>query len=284
LAVSSLTPGADLRSLQHAKIIFLPLLVLLFMAAQQPAHDVRQAQSTDTIGPVSHVVAPTLGFTLSDETYTFDADWRIWSAGKVTLGLSHEGVENRVTGTAESQGVVAMLYPVHDRFQALYDPKSFCSVSLRKHTEEGFHKRDTLISYNYARKKSVLDETNLKTNEAKHVENDIPGCVTDVLSGLMYLRSLPLIPGTSYTFPLNDGGKTVDVMAKVEAKETIKVPAGTFQTIRVSPEGGAGPIKSKGKIWIWYTDDARHVPVQMRGKMFWGTLTLRLEKIEQSKK
>lgn len=270
-----------MRPLRLAKTI-LPVLVVVSMAAQQPAVPPQQP-APDTIGPVSHIVAPGAGFSLPEETYTYDADWRIWNAGKVTLGLSREGVENRVVGTAESQGVVSMLYPVHDRFQALYEPKSFCSVSLRKHTEEGFHKRDTLISYNYARKKSVLDETNLKNNEAKHVENDIPGCVTDVISGIMYLRSLPLIPGTSYTFPLNDGGKTVDVTAKVEAKETIKVPAGTFQTIRVSPEG-VGPVKSKGKVWIWYTDDARRIPVQMRGKMFWGTLTLKLEKIEPNKK
>ena len=270
-----------MRSLRLGKTI-LPLLVVVAMAAQQPASAPPQA-APDTIGPVSHIVAPAANFTLSEETYTYGAEWRIWNAGIITLSLSREGVENRVTGTAESQGVVSMLYPVHDKFQALYDPRTFCSVSLRKHTEEGFHKRDTLISYNYARKKSVLDETNLKDNQAKHEENDIPGCVTDVLSGLMYLRSLPLIPGTTYTFPLNDGGKTVDVTAKVEAKETIKVPAGTFQTIRVSPEG-VGPIKSKGKIWIWYTDDARRIPVQMRGKMFWGTLNLKLEKIEPNKK
>jgi hypothetical protein len=83
---------------------------------------------------------------------------------------------------------------------------------------------------------------------------------------------------------LNDGGKTVNVSAKVEAKETVKVPAGTFQTIRVSPESNDGPLKTKGKIWIWYTDDAKRIPVQMRGKMFWGTLTLKLEKIDANKK
>jgi hypothetical protein len=272
-----------LRPLQLAKIVLFPLLVAAFLVAQQPARDA-SIHATDVIGPVSHIVAPSPTLALPDETYTFDADWRIWNAGTITLGVSREGGEHRVIGTAESQGVVSMLYPVHDRFQATYDPKSFCSVSLRKHTEEGFHKRDTVINFNYSRRKSVLDETNLKTNEAKHVENDIPGCVTDVLSGLMYLRSLPLIPGTSYTFPLNDGGKTVDVSAKVEAKETVKVPAGTFQTIRVSPESNEGPLKLKGKVWIWYTDDARRIPVQMRGKMFWGTLTLKLEKIEASKK
>ncbi|MGZ4816917.1 MAG: DUF3108 domain-containing protein, partial [Terriglobales bacterium] len=236
-----------------------------------------------TIGPISHIVAAPANFSLAEETYVYNAEWRIWNAGTVTLGISREGTEQRVSGTAESAGVMSMLYPVHDHFQALYDPKTFCSLSLRKHTEEGLHKRDTLISYIYSRGKAVLDETNLKSNETKHVENDIPPCVTDVISGLMYLRSLPLMVNTSYTFPVNDGGKTVDVTAKVEAKETIKVPAGTFQTIRVSPESGNN-FKLKGKIWIWYTDDARRIPVMMRGKMFWGTLDFKLTRIDNQKK
>ncbi len=266
--------------------LFIVLLIGAASSAQQPqaVRPSAPVQSTDTIGTASHVNSPPANFAPADETFVFGAEWRIWNAGTITLGVSHEGAEQRVTGSGESQGVVSLLYPVHDKFQALYDPRTFCSVSLRKHTEEGFHKRDTLISYNYARKKSVLDETNLKSNETKHEENDIPGCVTDVLSGLIYLRSLSLQPGALYTFPLNDGGKTVDVIVKVEGKETVTVPAGTFQTVRVSPDIGAGPVKSKGKIWIWYTDDARHIPVQMRGKMFWGTLTMKLQRIEASKK
>ena len=267
-----------------ARFLFLIVFVSVLVAQQpQPAPTHAPNPPTATIGPLSHIIAPPANFSFPEETYVYNAEWRIWNAGTVTLGISREGTEQRVSGTAESAGVVSMLYPVHDHFQALYDPKTFCSVSLRKHTEEGLHKRDTLISYLYSRGKAVLDETNLKTNETKHVENDIPGCVTDVISGLMYLRSLPLLVGTSYTFPVNDGGKTLDVTAKVEAKETIKVPAGSFQTIRVAPESG-NAFKLKGKIWIWYTDDARRLPVQMRGKMFWGTLDFKLTRIDNQKK
>jgi Protein of unknown function (DUF3108) len=271
-----------LRS-RFARLLFLFSFVAVMVAQQQPAPKSAPTKTGDIIGPASHIVAPAGSFAFPEEIFVYNAEWRIWNAGTVTLGISREGAEYRASGTAESAGVVSMLYPVHDSFQSLFDPRTFCSLSLHKHTEEGFHKRDTLISYNYARKKAVLDETNLKTNEAKHVENDIPGCVTDVIAGLMYLRSMPLLPGTSYMFPINDGGKTVDVITKVEAKETIKVPAGTFQTVRVAPESGDN-FKLKGKIWIWYTDDARHVPVQMRGKMFWGTLDLKLTRVDSGKK
>lgn len=261
------------------------ITILLLLAVAMPAQRAQSpAQPTmDTIGPVSHIVPPT-NFNPAEETYVYSAEWRLWNAGTGTLSVSREGTEQRLTVTAESQGFVSMLFPVHDRFQALYDPKTFCSISLHKHSEEGFHKRDTLISYVYSRKKAVLDETNLKTNATKHEEHDIPGCVTDVLSGLMYVRSLPLTLGSSYTFPINDGNKTVDVNVKVEAKESVKVPGGTFSTIRVAPESTTGPLKGKGKAWIWYSDDARHIPVQLRGKMFWGTLTLKLVRIEPNKK
>ena len=137
-------------------------------------------------------------------------------------------------------------------------------------TEEGSRRRDTSITYDYARGKAVLEERDLKTNQQKHTENDIPGCVTDVVSGIFYVATLPLTPGATYTFPLNDGGKTVTVQAHVEGKEQVKTPAGTFQTLRVGPEGDSGTLlKNKGRIWIWYTDDDRHLPVQMRAKLFW---------------
>ena len=264
---------------------FLNCLVFLVIVAgssaqTQPARPSGSQEAV--IGPVSHITPPPPNYVFPEENFVYNAEWRIWSAGTVTLGISREGTQQRVSGSAESMGVVSMLYPVHDRFQSLFDPKTGCSISLHKHTEEGLHKRDTLISYIYSRNKSVLDETNLKTNETKHVENDIPNCVTDVISGLMYLRTLSLAPGANFTLPVNDGGKTVNVSAKVEARETIKVPAGTYQTVRVSAESGDS-FKLKGKIWIWYTDDAHHLPVQMRGKAFWGTIDFKLSRIEQKK-
>ncbi|HXZ78895.1 MAG TPA: DUF3108 domain-containing protein [Terriglobales bacterium] len=226
-----------------------------------------------------HPPAPDHAFP-NGETYSYFAEWRIWTAGTVKLGISNDSSGQKVHGSADSLGVVSALYPVHDRFDSIFDKASFCSQNLKKHIEEGFRAHDSLITYNYQRRKSILDETNLKTKERKRVENDIPGCVTDVVSGLYYLGAQPLIPGASYRFPINDGGQTVEVQAKVEAKEILKLPAGTFNSIRVSSEVVSGPLSKRGKVWIWYSDDSRRIPVQMRGRMFWGTLTFKLQQIE----
>jgi len=70
------------------------------------------------------------------------------------------------------------------------------------------------------------------------------------------------------------------VTFKTQAHEEIKTAAGTFQTIRVEPIADAGVVKNRGNIWIWYSDDNRHLPVQMRARLFWGTITMRLASVE----
>ena len=241
-----------------------------------------QAQTGNQIGAAARIEPLRPGFEFPHgQTLHYTAEWRFWDAGMATVRIERVGSQEHVIGTADSSGVVALLFRVQDRFNSYFDAKTLCSAKVMKHTEEGSHRRDTVITFDYSRHKAVLEEHNLKTNEQKRTENDIPGCVTDVVSGILYVASLPLQQGANYSFPLNDGGKTVTVQAHVEGKEQVKTPAGTFQTIRVGPEGDYGILKNHGRVWIWYTDDAQHLPVQIRAKLFWGTLTVYLSGISK---
>jgi hypothetical protein len=264
--------------------VLVPALLFRVMApvraaGPQPPTAAQEA----TIGAAAHIQPLRPGFSFPSQTLRYEAEYRFWTAGVATLKIDRVGSQERVVGAADSTGVVAMLFRVQDRFESYFDAKTLCSQKVTKHTEEGSHRRDTQIIFDYRRGKAVLDETNLKTNQKKHAENDIPSCVTDVVSGILYGSSLPLQMGATYSFPLNDGGNTVTVQAHVEAKEQIKTPAGTFHTLRVSPEGDYGPLKNRGRIWIWYTDDAQHLPVQMKAKLFWGTLTVYLASVDGQK-
>jgi len=82
--------------------------------------------------------------------------------------------------------------------------------------------------------------------------------------------------GKSFALPVADPLRPVLVTMEVEGREEIKTPLGVFKTIRVQPTADAGVVKNRGNIWIWYTDDDRHLPVQMRARLFWGTITFRL--------
>jgi hypothetical protein len=249
----------------------------LAQAAPAPA-----AAASDTIGALARIQAPARNYRFPDSvSYIYTAEWRLWTAGTATLKIERSGNRQKVTSTADATGVVALLFHVHDVFESSFDPGTFCSDQINKHTEEGFRRRETHIRYDYFRHKAILDERNPRTNEAKHAEEDIPNCVTDVLSGIYYLGSLPLQVGATYNIPVNDGGKTMEVSATVEAREQIKTDAGTFQTVRVRPDVMDGDLKKKGTLWIWYTDDAAHIPVQTRVRAFWGAFTIRLQRIDR---
>ena len=215
------------------------------------------------------------------QSWVYGAEWRVFNAGIATLRMEQSGQEQHIIGLADASGAVALLYHVHDHFESFFNPSDFCSRSITKNIEEGLRRVNANISFDYKRGKAVLNQKNLKKNDEKHTENDIPGCVTDVISAIYYAGALPLQVGKTYSFPLNDGSKTETVDLHVEAKEQVKVPAGTFNAIRVQPEAPGTLLKNKGRIWVWYSDDAQRVPVQMRGKMFWGTVTFKLQRIEK---
>lgn len=238
-------------------------------------------RAPDTIGPAAQILAPPENYRFpSRQTYVLGVEWHFFNAGLARVSMEPAGTQQKVSAVADSIGVVNVLYGIHDRFESYFDPRTFCSQRVVKHSEEGTHKRDTQVQFDYIHRKSVLEEKNLKTGESKKVENDIPPCITDVVTGFYYLAAQPLRIGSAYTFPMNDGGKTIEVRAQVEARERIKVPAGSYDTLRVTAEPTSGPLQGKGKVWVWFSDDPSHTPVQMKAKLGWGTLIFRLQRIE----
>jgi uncharacterized protein DUF3108 len=215
------------------------------------------------------------------QTYVYGAEWRVFNAGIAALRMEKAGQENRIVATANAAGTISLLYHVQDRLESFFSPSDFCSHNTSRHIEEGFRRVESNITFDYQRGKAVLDHKNIKKKESKHEEHDIPGCVTDMLSSVYYVASLPLLPGKTYSFPINDGGATLTVLVHVEEREQVKTPAGTFKTIRVQPETASGALRDKGKIWVWYSDDAARIPVQMRARMTWGTLTFSLLRVDK---
>ena len=227
------------------------------------------------------LVPPPSGYAFpTKQTLNYTVDWRVFSAAVATFQIEQQGTTQKITATADTVGAVTMLFPVVDRFQSAFDTKSGCSTGFSKQTLEGRRKISSDLNFNYGQGKQMLIERNLVKGTTKQLTASIPACVTDSLSAIFYVGSHQLVVGQDFRFPLADSMRTVTVTMKVEAKEEVKTPAGTFQTVRVQPTADEGVVKNRGKIWIWYTDDARHIPVQVRASLFWGTITARLQSFE----
>ncbi len=218
------------------------------------------------------------------EMLTFTVDWRVFTAGTAVFHLDRvtdaAGDTEKITATADSVGAVNMLFPVVDRFQSGFDLKTGCSTGFNKQIQEGRRKIASELTFNYATGKQDEYARNLVKGTATRKEANIPACVTDSLSAIFYTQSQPLAVGQTVYFPLADSMRTVTVGMKVQDREEIKTPAGTFQTVKVQATADEGVVKNRGSIWIWYTDDPRHMPVQMQARLFWGTITFHLQSVE----
>jgi hypothetical protein len=250
----------------------------LLSAAQPFAQQPSAAATTSTIPALT---PPEPGYVVpTRQTLTYTVDWRVFNAGLATFQLEQQGTVQKVSATADSVGAVTLLFPVVDRFQSAWDTKTGCSTGFSKQIQEGRRRISSDLTFNAAQGKQTQVERNLVKGTVKEQTAPIPACVTDSMSAIFYVGTRPLVVGQSVKFPLADSMRTVTVTMKVEAKEEVKTPAGVFSTVRVQPTADEGIVKNRGKIWIWYTDDARHIPVQMRASLFWGTITAHLQSIE----
>jgi hypothetical protein len=221
--------------------------------------------------------APRPGYSFPQrQTLSYAVDWRVFPAGTAVIHFEAAGDRERISATADTIGAINMLFHVADRFQSDFDREHGCTYDFNKQTVEGRRQINSTLRLDYAAGKSYLDEKNQVTGQTKHAEVPISGCLTDLLSAIFYTSSQPIAIGHNFVMPVVDAMRTIPVTMKVEAREQIKTPLGTFNTIRVQPTADAGVVKNRGNIWIWYTDDDRHLPVQMRARLFWGTITFRL--------
>lgn len=259
------------------------------------------------------LLPPAPGYTFPQhETLTYTVDWRVFTAGKAVFQLDQANGIERVQATADTIGATNMIYQVIDRFQSSFNTQTGCSAGFSKQTQEGRRKISSDLVFSPGANASggtaasaptsvgvqgvrqpvgglsvqpalgtqSLVEHNLIKNTTRREQGQIPTCVTDSLSGIFYAGSQRMAVGQDFKLPLADAMRTVAVTMKVEAHEEVKTPAGTFGTFRVEPTADVGVVRNRGTITIWYTDDARHLPVQIRAKLFWGTIIFHLQSVE----
>lgn len=181
----------------------------------------------------------------------------------------------------QSSGLVNKLYKVNDNYSSNLDERG-CTVSTAMLAEEGARRKQTLVTYDRVKKKTIYLDKDLVKNTTDTREVAIPGCSFDVIGALVELRrQVRLEPGMAFSMPVSDGKKFVDARVEVQAREKVKTPLGEFNAIRTEAFLFDGALFArKARLHIWFTDDAERLPVQIRiaMRLYVGTVTLLAEK------
>ena len=223
------------------------------------------------------------------EDLFYQVEWRLITAGKVHLSWSanHQpGDPGWQTGLQmESTGLVSKLFKVKNQYNSLLR-SDLCAVSSKLDAHEGRRHRETSVTFDSeARKASLLEKDLVKNTVLDTKEIDIPACVHDVVGALYHLRTLRLDPGESITVPVSDGKKSANARVEAQQREEVKTPSGTYQAIRYEAFLFNNVLyRRNAHLYVWLTDDARRLPVQIRVRMQFtiGTITLQLEKRDAS--
>lgn len=195
---------------------------------------------------------------------------RVGSGSMQIIGV--EQVRNNQTLHARLQLTGGIpLARVDDKFDSWIDPDGLFSRRFKQDQHEiRFRRNRTYEFYPESRTYRRLDN-----NEVGRIPTDRP---LDDVSFLYYVRTLPLEVGDTYTIPRYFKEDGNPVVIRVLRKETVTVPAGTFQTVVVQPIIKTdGLFGEGGRAEVFFTDDERRILVRMTSRVpVIGSLSLHL--------
>jgi hypothetical protein len=105
--------------------------------------------------------------------------------------------------------------------------------------------------------------------------------VQDILSIFYFARTQEWKEGATISFPVADEGNIRNIEIIVGKREEVKVDAGKFQAVMLEAKIFGGLfLRRSGEMFIWFSDDARRLPVKTKLKLTNGTVNIELKKLQ----
>lgn len=225
---------------------------------------------------------------MKGEKLSYTLSWGFITAGYATLEVkpSKDGKTEFLT-FATANKTVNKFYPVHDTVYTLVRNKGLMTDVFRKSLHEGTFHNKSLIRFDRNAKKAFLSDTVFKDAANHHVKRSadtsvsINGLEHSIMSAFYLVRTLPLKEGATSRFSAVSGEKRYELKVIIHKREKIKTDLGEFNTVKVEPVlDGDGIFKSSGRIFIWFTDDEKRLPVLMQCEIKLGSIKAELTKVE----
>jgi len=209
------------------------------------------------------------------ERLTYDVSFTGITAGQASLEVVNDTVVNNnhqlhIRFNARTTFPVSSIYTINDQVDTWLDSKYLYTKKLTKNIREGNYKNDSYTIIDY-------DQSIAITNGDTVI---IDQFLRDPYSLFYFLRTIPLIIDETIDFTAFDGKKITPFQVITKTKETINTMAGTFSCLVVKPfRKGATLLKNKGDMMIWFSDDKIRLPIQIRIKLKYGSMLLKLKDI-----
>ncbi|HKR66635.1 MAG TPA: DUF3108 domain-containing protein [Thermoanaerobaculia bacterium] len=205
------------------------------------------------------------------ETLDYTLTWMKVTGGTARMTLVTDGDSYRITSVAHSSPRFSRFFKVRDEIETTVSRDDFSTLRYVKRLDEEGDKMQEVTTV----------ENGIATRTRKKQKRvPVPRPIFDPISVIYYLRTVDLSPGKQHDITLIADGKVYVVHAHVVRRETLQTPAGKFQTVMIEPEMTSGGVPRSERLFIWYSDDERRLPVRIRTEVKVGAITATLRSVQ----
>lgn len=208
------------------------------------------------------------------------AEFRFKAVSEQIARGTDDAVILRLTGDVVSKGLFPRIagFHFHQHIESTADAQPFTALRTIRSEEQGKRSRLLEAVFDHQARRAIWIERK-PNQQTTSVEFSEP--IQDVLTAIYFLRTQKLEPGQSFFVPLSDSGRMYQVAVVVRERKELKTVIGRVKTIRVEPAlfGDDAPIRARGQLSIWLTEDERRLPVRAQLKHDVGTFDIKLKRV-----
>jgi hypothetical protein len=209
------------------------------------------------------------------EKLIYDVSFAGIKAGKAYLEVLVDNENNNsneihIRFVAKTSFPFSSIYTIDDQIDTWLDIKSLYTKKILKSINQGNYSKEseTIIDY-----ENFISITNKDTT-------DINGYLYDPYSLFYLLRTKPLILGETIKINTFGGKKITPIQIITKSEEVINTIYGSFNCLVVKPfRKGSTLLKNKGDMMIWFSNDKKKLPVQIKIKLQYGSMLLKIKEI-----
>jgi hypothetical protein len=140
------------------------------------------------------------------------------------------------------------------------------------YADENHNRHRMKIDFDHASRTAVV----LKQKEGQPLSRSVATVdvgAMDYFAATFALRDKPLAQGDRYVLPIFTGSKNQQIEAFVDGLQTVETPLGKKPAIRVRVRTGLdGKFRSNRDLFVYFTQDAHHVPVRLEADFAFGNI------------
>ena len=211
----------------------------------------------------------------SGEKLLYDVSFAGIKAGNAYLEVINDNEskihnEIHIRFVAKTSFLFSSVYLIDDQIDTWLDINDLYTKRIKRSIKQGNYKKESETKNYYEESISVTNKDTTLIN----------GFLFDPYSLFYLLRTKPLILGQTITINTFNGKKITPIQIVTKAEETINTVFGSFNCLVIKPfREGSTLLKNKGDMMIWFSNDKKRLPIQIKIKLQYGSMLLKIKEI-----